>query len=240
MILPMSKQAKLYLALSCLQGRPMQTAAAELWSLDPCGLQLTPGNAPTPGFAAWLERQGIPALVHHGFCWQALRQSVWSPIGTCLVGSDSVHPPQSHEPAAEYWWQQVEANMDDQPLLETMYPGYLLGSGTELERAMDMGLRLAVDISHVHMQMHQGAISEAVWQRLQNYERIGEIHLSHNQGQHDSHQPLQNGSFGLDWARERGQSIPMVLECYMHRLDTEQRRQQMELCLAATAGMAGS
>ena len=44
----------LMLALSCLQGRPMQAAAEDLLGLDPDGLQLTPGNVPTPGFERWL------------------------------------------------------------------------------------------------------------------------------------------------------------------------------------------
>lgn len=220
----------LYLALSCLQGRPMQAAAAELWALEPDGLQLTPGNAPTPGFAAWLTQTGIPSLSHHGFCWQALRQPVWHPTGHCRVHANSVHPPQTHEVAACHWWQQLEARQDRLPLLETMYPGYLLGHGTELDRAMDLGLRLAVDVSHLHIQRHQGVLSEQTLRRLQDYPHIGEIHLSHNAGTHDSHQPLQPDSFGLAWALERSQSIPLVLECYMHRLTPAEREAQMALC----------
>ena len=96
-------KTSVYLALSCLQGRPMQAAAAKLWELGPDGLQLNPGNAPTPGFAAWLDQAGIPSLSHHGFSWQALRQNVWSHSGRCRVGTGSAHPPQAHEPAASHW-----------------------------------------------------------------------------------------------------------------------------------------
>ena len=52
---------KLYLALSCLQGQPMQKAAEELISLNPYGLQLTPGNVPTIGIVVSIEN----ALARH-------------------------------------------------------------------------------------------------------------------------------------------------------------------------------
>lgn len=218
-----------YLALSCLQGRPMQSAAAELWNLEPDGLQLTPGNVPTVGFGEWISEQGLPTLTHHGFSWKALRRRVWDADASCRATADSVHPPQLGEVEAGAWWQHLAASAD-LPLLETMYPGHLLGTGVELERAMDLGLRLAVDVSHLYIQQCQGVLSAATLRRLQDYAPIGEIHLSHNQGRHDSHQPLNSDSFGLAWARERGQEIPLVLECYMHRLDLDQRRAQLALC----------
>ncbi|PIQ28246.1 hypothetical protein COW36_04580 [bacterium (Candidatus Blackallbacteria) CG17_big_fil_post_rev_8_21_14_2_50_48_46] len=219
----------LFLALSCLQGRPMQAAAEELLQLSPAGLQLTPGNAPTTNFADWLDIQGLPILKHHGFCWQALRQPVWNGQGRCRVSSDSVHPPQTHDPCATIWWQSVEANPDVQPILESMYPGYLLGTGQELELAMDLGLKLAVDISHLHLQLCQGVLKDQTLKRLQAYEAISEIHLSENNGRHDSHRPLQRQSFGLDWALERGQEIPLVLEAYFHSLSTAEREAQLHL-----------
>lgn len=195
----------------------MQAAAAELWQLSPTGLQLTPGNVPSLDFQSWLSQAQIPFLTHHGFCWQALRQNVWNAHARCRVASHSVHPPQVGSVDKALWWQMLE-NTEDLPLLETMYPGYLIGTGAELERAMDLELLLAVDVSHLHIQVCQGVLTEATLQRLWAYEQIGEIHLSHNRGQHDSHLPLQKDSFGLAWALERGQHIPLVLECYMHKL----------------------
>jgi len=224
---------KRFLALSCLQGRPMQAAAAELWSLSPDGLQLTPGNVPSLGFQSWLSQAQIPFLTHHGFCWQALRQKVWNANARCRVDSHSVHPPQAGAVEPALWWKMLETT-EDLPLLETMYPGYLLGTGAELERAMDLNLTLAVDVSHLHLQVCQGVLADDILRRLWTYERIGEIHLSHNRGQHDSHLPLQKDSFGLAWALERGQHIPLVLECYLHKLSLREREAQMALVETGT------
>lgn len=47
-----------------------------------------------------------------------------------------------------------------------MYPGYALGTGEEVERAIDDGIALAVDISHVFIQITQGAMSATTWKRL--------------------------------------------------------------------------
>ena len=67
----------LYLAMSCLQGRPMSAAALDLLALGPDGLQLTPGNAPTPGFLDTLARDGVASRTHHGFHPEAMKQRVW-------------------------------------------------------------------------------------------------------------------------------------------------------------------
>ena len=98
----------LMLALSCLQGRPMRAAAEELLALGPDGLQLTPGNAPTSGFAAWLAERNVATRTHHGFHWNALRAPVWSPAAECLVGSHSVHPPRLQDEAAAHWFPRAE------------------------------------------------------------------------------------------------------------------------------------
>jgi hypothetical protein len=63
----------LVVALSCLQGRPMRAAFDELVPLGD-GVQLTPGNLPTPGFAAHVAN--AHALVHHGFAFDARRTPV--------------------------------------------------------------------------------------------------------------------------------------------------------------------
>lgn len=49
----------LLVAMSCLHGRPMVAAFDELAALG-AALQLTPGNQPTPGFAAHVAASGVP------------------------------------------------------------------------------------------------------------------------------------------------------------------------------------
>lgn len=202
--------AMLYLALSCLQGRPMARAYAELSALAD-GVQLTPGCQPTPGFAPT-----GPVRTHHGYTPTAFRiRDVWGADGACLVDSDSVHPPAAG------------GRYSDAPILETMYPGYELGDGDALDAAMDRGARLAVDVSHLFIQRTQGVLSDRTLARVLDYERVEEIHVSANDGARDLHAPLRADSFGLDWARQRG--VPVVLECYFHKLDADARRRQIEL-----------
>ena len=222
----------LYLALSCLQGREMNSAAEELLSLGTGGLQLTPGNVPTSGFRDWLRTHNIPIKIHHGFHWVALRRKVWNEAADCLVNADSVHPPQLKQGIAKTWKWRAERGDYNFVILETMYPGYCLGTGDELSWAMDIGLRLAVDVSHLYIQLSQGSMDVSVWKRLQEYDRIAEFHLSANNGRADIHQPLTEKVFGLDWVRDRSQDgTPVVLECYMHRLTDGERRQQVEMIL---------
>ena len=114
-------------------------------------------------------------------------------------------------------------------ILETMYPGYALGSGSELEWAMEHNLPLAVDVSHVFIQRTQGVLSERVLRAVFDYPHIAEVHVSANLGKHDSHLPIADTSFGIPWAIERHRSgTPTVLECYMHRLSEEERQRQVE------------
>lgn len=86
---------QLFLALSCLQGRPMQEAFDELAALDVEGLQLTPGNAPTSGFAEHVRRHEGRTRTHHGFSPNALRVDVWDAQGQLKGRWDSVHPPRA-------------------------------------------------------------------------------------------------------------------------------------------------
>ena len=210
----------LFLALSCLQGRPLGGAYAELAALPGVdGIQLTPGCQPTPGFAP----TGI-TRTHHGFTPRAFRtRAVWSDDGTCLVASDSVHPPRADAPAAAHFLERPA------PILETMYPGYALGDGTALVDAMRRGLPLAVDVSHLFMQRAQGCLDEATLARVLDYDRVAEVHVSANDGRRDLHAPLTADSFGLAWARERLAQLPVILECYFHQLTADQRRAQIDL-----------
>lgn len=200
----------------------MHAAFDELRLLSPDGIQLTPGNAPTVAFDAHIDTSGVPVRTHHGFCLDAIRTPVWDDDNDLLGAWDSVHPPRQ---AAPGWLPGEGANV----VLETMYPGYPLGSGGTLEAAMDMGLKLAIDISHVHIQMSQGAMQASHWRRLQDYDQVTEIHLSANDGARDQHQPLTRDTFGLAWAHERANAsgIPVVIECYMHKLSLGERQRQV-------------
>lgn len=204
----------------------MQAAAEDLLTLSPDGLQLTPGNTPTPSFESWLNQQQISYILHHGFAWQGLRQAVWNDDGTCRVRSHSVHPPQHKHPAAAHWLKQrLPAFM----AFETMYPGYALGDGQSLNQAMDQHLPLAVDVSHLWIQLQQNLLDKNTLDRLKHYPLIRELHLSANAGRYDSHEPLENSSFGLDWLRSLGRRVPVVLECRMHRMSPAARSAQITL-----------
>lgn len=212
---------QVFLALSCLQGRPLQDACEELAVLGD-GLQLTPGCAPTVGFEAWLSKAGIVTRTHHGFTPLAYRASVWGE-GAQLRGHwDSVHPPRGAS---------LDALLSraDLPCLEVMYPGEMLGEGAAVEAAMEAGIRLAVDVSHVFIQRQQRAMTDRTWKRLQAYDRISEIHVSANDGRRDRHQPISKDTFGLDWARSRAhEGAPIIVEAYLHLLSQDQRRAQVD------------
>jgi hypothetical protein len=214
----------LFVALSSLQGRPMARAFDELAALE-VGIQLTPGNLPTPHFADHVARSGVITRRHHGFTFDARKQPTWDASGACLVASESVHPPEDGECAGD--WRAWYDAATERPIVEVMYPGYALGCGDAVERAMADALPLAVDVSHVFIQRTQGVMDDRVWRRLADYEHIAEIHVSANAGRHDTHEPLRPDSFGLAWARER-RAVPVVLECYMHRLSFDERRRQIE------------
>ncbi len=205
----------------------MARAFDELAALG-AGIQLTPGNHPTPGFRDHVAAAGVVTRRHHGFSFDARRADTWLD-GACVSDADSVHPPE----AGGAWRAWYEARAV-RPILEVMYPGYELGTGEEVERAMDDALPLAVDISHVHIQRTQGAMTEHTWRRLQDYPGIAEVHVSANNGRHDSHLPLRTDTFGLAWARERlAGGDPVVLECYLHKLSAGERRAQLDLIRAA-------
>jgi hypothetical protein len=212
----------LYLALSCFQGRRMSAAAAELVALAPgrVGLQLTPGCAPAPLAVE------CPMRTHHGFTTGALRTPVWNG-GTLMWHGDSLHPPlQRHVPTD---WQPPEG-----VVLETMFPGYAaLACGPQIAAAMDEGRWLAVDVAHLDIQMFHGVLALTVLNRLRDYERIAEVHVSTSQEHRDTHAKLTAPTWGTEWARARlAAGTPVVLECYMHHLSHEERLEQVAFMLA--------
>jgi hypothetical protein len=217
----------LFIALSCLQGRPMRDAFRALRPLAD-GVQLTPGNHPTKDFA--LEARETPTRRHHGFDFGARKREVWdNATGACLVDAESVHPPRADSPAAALFDSFLERR-SAAPIFETMYPGWLLGDGGALDAAMRRGLPLALDVSHVFIQRTAGLLSDRTWRALCDYHGVQEVHLSANDGKHDSHARLTRDTFGLELARERlSAGVPVVLECYMHRLSPDERRRQIDL-----------
>jgi hypothetical protein len=203
----------------------MRAAFDELARLG-VGVQLAPGNVPERGFREHVEASGVAVRRHHGFAWTARVVDTWRE-SVCAVESESVHPPFANEHAD---WRDWFERASTRPILEVMYPGYALGTGDEVECAMDDGVVLAIDISHVFLQLAQGAMQVRTWQRLQSYPHVAEVHVSANQGRADSHRPLTADTFGLAWARERvGDAAPVVLECYMHKLSEQQRFDQLGL-----------
>ncbi len=205
----------------------MAMAFEDLVALGPDGIQLTPGNHPTPGFVSVVVASNLPVRTHHGFSWTERRRPVWH-RGTLLVAAASVHPP-----AASMGFEPSTLFGPDSPsptALETMYPGEHLGSGEAIERAMRNDIPLAVDVSHIFIQREQGVMSQGTWARLQDYPNVVEVHVSANDGRRDQHQPIQRGTFGLQWAQARAQAgTPVILEGYFHRLSTDLRSRQLAL-----------
>lgn len=231
----------LLLAMSCLQSRTQDAAFDVLSRHVVEGLQLTPGNLPSQGFRDRVAAFAGATRLHHGFAWDHYRQRVYDESGALLLRERdrSVHPPHTapyagKEPcvAEPMDWLRRVAPLD--PLLETMYPGYVLGCGAELELAMDLGLRLAVDVSHLHLQRAAGVLSSSVERRLLEYARVEEVHVSANDGRSDRHALLQRDTPGLDWARARLADLPVVLESYWHRTDFDEQRRQIDLLRGAS------
>ncbi|HSC88126.1 MAG TPA: hypothetical protein VLC09_12675 [Polyangiaceae bacterium] len=207
----------LLLALSCLQGRTQSEAFAELARLPVDGIQLTPGNLPSLDFRALAQSYRGQLRYHHSFSWQHYRAEVYDAAGRTpkLPRDWSIHPPPTKHPVAFATW--LDGALAVDALCEVMYPGFLLGQDAQLLDAMASGLRLAVDISHLHIQRARGDLQDGTFTKLLAYERIEEVHVSHNLGRADSHLPLQATTPWLDWARERMRGgVPLVFESRMH------------------------
>jgi hypothetical protein len=213
-------------ALSCFQGERAAFAATTLLELGFDGVQLTPGCAPEPALQETLDAANVRYSTHHGYSNVALRRKVWDGTGALASSSDSIHPPRRATAAA--FWHLAETDPAALPIIEVMYGSYALGCSQDIARAMRLGLRLAVDVSHLHIQLTEQTSSAASIRSLLEYEHIAEIHLSHNDGTKDAHQPLQRTSYQAAWAKER-QGTPVVFEGYMHRLSTKERFEQVEL-----------
>lgn len=229
--MPTVEPGPLLAALSCLQGRPASSAARDLLDAGADGVQLTPGCAPSADLDDVLS--AVPTRTHHGYTPTALRRRVWSGDGHLEHTADSIHPPKAAW--RDRFFSQAERGDLDGITVEVMYGPYTLGCGDDIERAMALGLRLAVDVSHLHIQRHHGTCTDRTVRRLLAYDHVAEVHLSANDGNRDAHQPLSTTSYGIGWAAERrAAGIPLVLESYMHRLDHTGRAHQIDLAREGT------
>jgi uncharacterized protein (UPF0276 family) len=118
-------------------------------------------------------------------------------------------------------------------VLETMYPGYaFLADGNGIAAAMDAGRWLAVDVAHLDIQTYHGLLPQTVLNRLLDYERVAEVHVSTSHEHRDSHARIATSTWGVEWARARlTAGTPVVLECYMHHLASEERLEQVAVML---------
>lgn len=223
---------QLYLALSCLQQHPILTAWNELLALNPDGIQLTPGCLPDQTFESIVKSSHIQTSLHHGFAWNKYRTDVWDTNGRYQLPigiKRSVHPPVGGATTIDWnGWLKIAKDLKN-VTFETMYNPYYLSGDLQLEDAMSAGLDLAVDISHLNIQKCYGILSDRVCKKLFEYENITEIHISHNNGNVDSHKSIREDSFGLVWAKERSKTITLILESYFHRLTFNERRAQLSL-----------
>lgn len=224
---------RIYLAMSALQGRPAVEALRELVPLareSGCeGIQLTPGNSPPKDRE--LPLQGLKSRFHHTYSptspigkgWH--RQDGALAFGT-VTDNRSIHPPFGREAtikeACDYF---SKSSMLCEIPLYKQYLGASYSDCMALAEACPSGV--AVDVSHLFISLTSEGWTVAQVREVMNLPNIREIHVSANNGRIDQHRSLFPTDFGLDWARERAQdNIPVVLECYMHTLDSETRRKQ--------------
>lgn len=240
----------LHIAMSCYQGRTQDAAwdAVTAWlgaGVD--GVQLTPGNLPSPGFRERVEGSGVATRRHHGFSWTRYRRPVWTADRAAFVDPGrSVHPPVHGAPSEAGSldgraqsggepWATLDGVVDEAKragwAIETMYPGQLLGSGGELRRAMAAGAALAVDVSHLWIQRCAGVLDDVDLRAVLDYDGIVEVHVSDNDGRSDRHTLLSDSTFLLQWAREvtEARGLPLIWESYLHGLDADSIRRQLDL-----------
>ena len=234
----------LLLAMSCFQSRTQDAALDALFPhisegrVD--GIQLTPGNLPSPNFRKridGLRADGVVVQFHQGFSWTHYRRHVLDgelqPIA--LERDRSIHAPRlearhGRDPGPFATWEQwLPTVLEHDLLVETMYPGYALGTGVELDDAMSAGVRLAVDIAHLSIQVEAGVLSSSTLERVLSYDKLCEVHVSHSAKGKDTHSRLRHDTPMLDWARSMIGQVPVVLESYWHKLSVDEQRQQLEL-----------
>jgi hypothetical protein len=87
---------------------------------------------------------------------------------------------------------------------------------------------LAVDVAHLEIQMYHGILTKEVRNRVLNYERIAEVHVSTSHELRDTHAKVTLSTWGIEWAKAHlAAGTPVILECYMHKLSQEERLEQI-------------
>lgn len=245
---------RLFLATSCFQGLPLDEAVTELCGLldaaglgrGEAGIQLCPGNPPT-GFAGALE--GRPFRKHHtfdpmkrvGLGWHVSGAGVldFGPLADGDFSLRTIHPPFRREGSIHEAISCIGASDNGRVGLELpMYLDYCGASFVECLKVFESQVPIAVDVSHLNIAVQEWKSSE-VTEFLDRAEgaavsgRLLEIHVSANNGRSDQHRPITNDDFGIAWAKRvsREYGIPLVLECYMHRLTHQERIQQVRSVL---------
>jgi hypothetical protein len=222
----------LFAALSCLQGSRAADAAEALLDAGAEGIQLTAGCAPDARLDAVLD--GVAVRTHHGYHPRSLRTRVYGDDATLVAGADSLHPPRRAQ--REAFFSRLEAGAYGDTAFEAMYPGYVLGDEADLRRYLATGAPLAVDVSHIHLQLDAGVLSPAGAAAVYAYDHIAEIHVSRDAQGRDAHLPFDRNDYGISWARERHRSgADVVVECYVHHLSPQQRRAQFAAITDAVA-----
>lgn len=105
-----------------------------------------------------------------------------------------------------------------------------LGVGVQLTPGNEptVGFAEHVKAGAVPVRTHHGFSFKA--HRLLRSPHVDEVHVSMNDGRHDSHRPLRADAFGLAWARERARDgVPLIYEAHLHRAGDEARRAQLDL-----------
>lgn len=215
----------LFAALSCLQRRGQWEAAQELLQLPVDGLQLTPGNKPD-----W-DEQSLARLAetrtnrHQGHSFEKMLSPVYDHKDQLQWQHGSVH---AHEN-----WRELGARGIT---VETMYPNskypYALMTNREYLEAIRLQTPLALDLSHADICISQGLVSEPAVTQLLVHGNIQELHVSYNNGRHDTHSPIPDNYHWLGeviaWAKAHPDR-PVVVECYLHKLSPTDRRRQFDL-----------
>ena len=175
--------------------------------------------------------------LHQGFSWTHYRRTILDdqlmPID--IEPERSIHAPRCVPrndrdlgPFADWdRWRPIVLAHD--LLVETMYPGYALGTGDDLDDAMDHSVRLAIDIAHLSIQREAGVLSDTTLERLLRYPHTGEVHVSRSNRGRDTHSPLRCDTPLLGWAKEQIDVAPVVVESYWHRLSEAQQIAQLNL-----------
>ena len=112
-----------------------------------------------------MDLLGIPVRFHHGYAEHGRWREVYTKDGSPLLGGEgwSVHPPSSLPGPLEEWLEKMVGIP-----IETMYPGQPLGTEEDLLCAMQQNALLAVDISHLYIQLKSGVLSKEILNRLYN------------------------------------------------------------------------